>query len=138
MAETIRALNSASSPITLKAPNEEVGDFTKSVGRTAVEGQPDDNGPDSREWDFGYIHWGVGSLHTDTLTVATSDVARRGGLAVYEVYPVGGLWKENRNVDSERCMFRFSSVVEIDTTEVNVGLYAEVQQEVALQVEIQV
>ncbi|MCI2395732.1 S8 family peptidase [Aliiroseovarius sediminis] len=119
----------------LKGADEEVDAFTQRVGRTAVEDQPDDNGPDSGEWDFGYNRRSVGSLHIDTLTVAASDLARRGVLAVY---PVGGWWKENRNVDPERCMARFSLVVEIDATEAEVDLYAEVQQKVAPQAEIQV
>ncbi len=119
----------------LKGADEEVDVFTQRVGRTAVEDQPDDNGPDSGEWDFGYNRRSVGSLHIDTLTVAASDLARRGVLAVY---PVGGWWKENRNVDPERCEARFSLVVEIDATEADVDLYAEVQQKVAPQAEIQV
>lgn len=119
----------------LKGADEEVDAFTQRVGRTAVEDQPDDNGPDSGEWDFGYNRRSVGSLHIDTLTVAASDLARRGVLAVY---PVGGWWKENRNVDPERCVARFSLVVEIDATEAEVDLYAEVQQKVAPQAEIQV
>jgi hypothetical protein len=119
----------------LKGADEKVDAFTQRVGRTAVEDQPDDNGPDSAEWDFGYNRRSVGSLHIDTLTIAANDLARRGVLAVY---PVGGWWKENRNVDPERCVARFSLVVEIDATEAEVDLYAEVQQKVAPQAEIQV
>ena len=119
----------------LKGADEEVDAFTQRVGRTAAEDQQDDNGPDSGEWDFGYNRRSVGSLHIDTLTVAASDLAQRGVLAVY---PVGGWWKENRNVDPERCEARFSLVVEIDATEADVDLYAEVQQKVASQAKIQV
>lgn len=119
----------------LKGADEEIDAFTHRVGRTAVEDQQDDNGPDSGEWDFGYNRRSVGSLHIDTLTVAASDLARRGVLAVY---PVGGWWKENRKVDPERCVARFSLVVEIDASEAEVDLYAEVQQKVAPQAAIQV
>lgn len=119
----------------LKGADEGVDAFTQRVGRTAAEDQQDDNGPDSGEWDFGYNRRSVGSLHIDTLTVAASDLAQRGVLAVY---PVGGWWKENRNVDPERCEARFSLVIEIDATEADVDLYAEVQQKVAPQVKIQV
>lgn len=119
----------------LKGADEGVDAFTQRVGRTAAEDQQDDNGPDSGKWDFGYNRRSVGSLHIDTLTVAASDLAQRGVLAVY---PVGGWWKENRNVDPERCEARFSLVIEIDATEADVDLYAEVQQKVAPQVKIQV
>jgi len=70
----------------------------------------------------------VGSMHIDTLTISASDLARRGVLAVY---PVGGWWKENCNVDPERCVARFSLVVEIDAEEADVNLYSEVQQAIA-------
>lgn len=119
----------------LKGADEEVDAFSQRVGRTAAEDQQDDNGPDSGEWDFGYNRRSVGSLHIDTLTVPASDLAQCGVLAVY---PVGGWWKENRSVDPERCETRFSLVVEIDATEADVDLYAEVQQKVAPQVKIQV
>ncbi|MBT3143240.1 hypothetical protein KL867_19420 [Ruegeria litorea] len=118
-----------------KGADEEVNEFTQRIGHTADEDQPDDNGPDGGEWDFGYNRRSVGSLHIDTITVAASDLARRGVLAVY---PVGGWWKENRNVDPERCVARFSLVVEIDATEAEADLYAEVQQRVAPQAAIQV
>ena len=75
----------------------------------------------------------VGSMHIDTLTIAASDLAQRGVMAVY---PVGGWWKENRKVDPERCVARFSLVFEIDGTEAEVDLYVEVQQKVALQTAI--
>jgi hypothetical protein len=84
---------------------------------------------------FGYNRRSVGSIHIDTLTVAASDLARRGVLAVH---PVGGWRKENRNVDPDRCVACFSLVVEIDATEAEVDLYAEVQQKVAPQAAIQV
>ncbi|MEP1613729.1 MAG: hypothetical protein ABJL72_17635 [Roseobacter sp.] len=119
----------------LKGADEEVDAFTQRVGRTAVEEQQDDNGPDSSEWDFGYNRRSVGSMHIDTLTVAASNLARRGVLADY---PVGGWWKENRKVDPERCVARFSMVVEIDASEAEVDLYVEAQQKVAPKVAIQV
>jgi hypothetical protein len=119
----------------LKGADEEVDEFTQRVGHTAIEDQQDDNGPDSSEWDFGYNRRSVGSMHIDTLTIPASDLARRGVLAVY---PVGGWWKENRKVDPERCVARFSLVVEIDASEAEVDLYAEVQQKVAPQAAIQV
>lgn len=119
----------------LKGADEGVEAFTQRVGRTAIEDQQDDNGPDSGEWDFGYNRRSVGSIHIDTLTIPANDLAQRGVLAVY---PVGGWWKDNRGVNPERCIARFSLVVEIDATEAEVDLYTEVQQKVAPHAAIQV
>lgn len=115
----------------LKGADEDVEAFTRRVGRTAVDDFQDENGPDSGEWDFGYNRRSVGSMHIDSLTIPASDLARRGVIAVY---PVGGWWKENRKVDPERCVARFSLVVEIDADEAEVDLYTEVQQQIAAQV----
>lgn len=112
----------------LKGADEDVDAFTHRVGRTAVDDLQDDNGPDSGEWDFGYNRRSVGSMHIDSLTIAASDLARRGVIAVY---PVGGWWKENRNVDPERCVARFSLVVEIDAGVAEVDLYNEIRQQIA-------
>lgn len=119
----------------LKGADEDVAAFTQRVGRTAIEDQQDDTGPDSGEWDFGYNRRSVGSIHIDTLTIPANDLAQRGVLAVY---PVGGWWKDNRAVDPKRCTARFSLVVEIDATEAEVDLYTEVQQKVAPRAAIQV
>ena len=119
----------------LKGADERVGAFTRRVGRTAVDDIQNDNGLDSGEWDFGYNRRSVGSMHIDTLTIAASDLAQRGVIAVY---PVGGWWKENPNVDPEQCVARFSLVVEIDADEADVDLYAEVQQKVAVAAAIQI
>ncbi|MGR3824208.1 MAG: S8 family peptidase [Salipiger marinus] len=120
----------------LKGADEDVAAFTQRVGRTAIEeGQQEDIGVDSGEWDFGYNRRSVGSMHIDTLTISASDLARRGVLAVY---PVGGWWKESRKVNPERCVARFSLVVEIDASDTEVDLYAEVQQKVMARAAVQV
>lgn len=119
----------------LKGADEEVDAFTQRIGRAAADDQQEENGPDNAEWDFGYNRRSVGSLHIDSLTIPANDLARRGVLAVY---PVGGWWKDNRQVDPARCTARFSVVVEIDAEETNIDLYAEVQQQIAVQQAINV
>ena len=119
----------------LKNADEDVAAFTQRIGRTATEHREDDTGGDSGEWNYGYNRRSVGSLHVDTMTTAASDLAQRGVIAVY---PVGGWWKDNRNVEPERCTARFSLIVEIDANEADVDLYAEVEQKVATRAEIQV
>ncbi|MCB4455822.1 S8 family peptidase [Leisingera sp. McT4-56] len=119
----------------LKGADEEVDAFTQRIGRTATDDQKEDNGPDSGEWGFGYNRRSVGSLQIDTLTIPANDLAQRGVIAVY---PVGGWWKENRKVDAERCIARYSLVVEIQTGEVDIDLYTEVQQKIAVQQAIEV
>jgi len=119
----------------LKGADEDIDQFTRRVGRTAANDNPDDYEPDSGDWQFGYNRRSVGSLHIDTLTIPASDLAQRGALAVY---PVGGWWKESRKVDPERCTTRFALVAEIDAEDAEVDLYAEVQLAVALRTAIQV
>ena len=119
----------------VKGADETIEQFTSRVGRTAVDEERDDNGPDSGEWQFGYNRRSVGSLHIDALTIPASDLAQRGVIAVY---PVGGWWKESRKVDASRCRTRFSLVAEIDAEEQEVDLYSEVQQAIAVRNPIQV
>lgn len=119
----------------VKGADETIEQFTSRVGRTAVDDELDDNGPDNGEWKFGYNRRSVGSLHIDSLTIPASDLAQRGVVAVY---PVGGWWKESRKVDASRCRTRFSLVAEIDAEEQQVDLYAEVQQAIAAHIPIPV
>ena len=118
----------------LKSPDEKIEAFTTRIGRTA-DNQKNISISDSTEWMFGSDRRNVGSIHIDTMTIAANDLAQRGVLAVY---PIGGWWKDNRNIDPERCVARFSLIVEIDAEDNEIDLYTEVQQKIATSVAIEI
>lgn len=118
----------------LKGPDEDIEKFTRRVGLAMADANLSGNIPDSGEWQFGFNRRSVGSLHIDALSMPASDLARRGVLAVY---PVGGWWKDRRNVEREDRIARFALVIEIDAEAIDVNLYTEVQQAIAARAEIQ-
>ena len=112
--------------------DETVEQFATRVGR-AVDGDEDGVPPDNGEWHFGSNRRNVGSLHIDTLTCRASDLARRGTIAVH---PVGGWWKDSKNVDPDRCVARYALIVEIDSQEFEVDIYTEIETKIALPIAI--
>lgn len=116
----------------LKGPDESVEEFKIRLSNETINDDvededemvaPEGNKPSSSEWTFGKNRRNVGSLHIDTMKVKASDLAHRGCIAVH---PLGGWWKDNRIADPARSVGRFSLVVEIDSTEIEAEIYAEV------------
>ena len=75
-------------------------------------------------WTFGRNRRDVGSLQIDQLTCQASDLARRNLVAVH---PVAGWWKTMAIANPLEQTVRFALVVEIDASETETDLYAEVQ-----------
>ncbi len=96
--------------------------FMSRISKAVESGDPivkeDDN------WEFGSDRRDVGSLHIDQLTCRASDLARRNFLAVH---PVAGWWKSKAKLNLGEPVVRFALIVEIDTQDIEVDLYAEVE-----------
>ncbi len=112
----------------LNRPNEDRVGFLARISSAAE--QPD--GPAAEEddgWSFGRNRRDVGSLHIDEMHIRASDLARRNLVAVH---PVAGWWKIRNLVEApEDMVARFALVIEIDTPDVGIDLYAEVQAAIA-------
>jgi hypothetical protein len=106
----------------LNRAGENERQFMSRIGRAVDHGDPiveeDDN------WEFGSVRRDVGSLHIDQLTCRASDLARRNFLAVH---PVAGWWKSKAKLNLGEPVVRFALIVEIDTQDIEVDLYAEVE-----------
>lgn len=117
----------------LKGADETMQQFTDRIGR--IEDGDENGAPsDNIQWQFGANRRNVGSLHIDTLTCKASDLAQRGALAVN---PIGGWWKDNKNVTPNRCVARYAMVVEIDAQNANVDIYSEIKAKIATPVVLQ-
>lgn len=84
---------------------------------------------------FGAKSVSAGSLHTDEWRCAAADLIDRDCLAVY---PVGGWWKASRKSDVSDRLARYSLVVTLDAGDVDVDLYAEIEQRIAAAIAAQV
>ncbi|MEW6630622.1 MAG: S8 family serine peptidase [Pseudomonadota bacterium] len=107
----------------LNRPNEDRAAFIARISK--VEEEPEGPAIDENDgWTFGRNRRDVGSLQIDELTCPASDLARRNLLAVH---PVAGWWKTRAIPDPNERSVRFALIVEIDASEINAELYAEVQ-----------
>jgi hypothetical protein len=107
----------------LNRPNEDRAAFIARISK--VEEEPEGPAIDENDgWTFGRNRRDVGSLQIDELTCPASDLARRNLLAVH---PVAGWWKTRAIPDPNDRSVRFALIVEIDASEINAELYAEVQ-----------
>lgn len=107
----------------LNRPNEGRVAFLARISKVADE--PDEPAVDENDgWTFGRNRRDVGSLQIDQLICPASDLARRNLLAVH---PVAGWWKTRAIQNPHERPVRFALVVEIDASETEADLYAEVQ-----------
>ncbi|RWP42382.1 MAG: hypothetical protein EOR05_29550 [Mesorhizobium sp.] len=107
----------------LNRPNESRAAFIARISKVAE--QTEEGAVDEDDgWKFGRNRRDVGSLQIDQLTCLASDLARRNILAVH---PVAGWWKTRAIPDPQERSARFALVVEIDASQAEANLYAEVQ-----------
>lgn len=100
----------------------------------ALAATPDDD-LDLAETDddrlFGPRSISAGSLHCDEWRCTAADLIDRDSLAIY---PVGGWWKQSRNVEISDRQARYSVVVSLDAGDADIDLYAEVEQLIAARI----
>ncbi len=107
----------------LNRANEGRAAFIARISKAAEE--PDEPAIDENDgWTFGRNRRDVGSLQIDQLTCPASDLARRNFIAVH---PVAGWWKTRAIENPHERPVRFALVVEIDASESESNLYAEVK-----------
>jgi Subtilase family len=118
----------------LNRANESSAQFLSRISAETVQEenqQPVDDSPDG--WRFGVNRRDVGSLHIDELTCLASDLARRNVIAVH---PVAGWWKSDKVSGVKAREVRFALVVEINAESVETDLYTEIENKIALVIEV--
>lgn len=108
----------------LNRADETEQNFKARINGAADTGEESAASIESDGWKFGRNRRDVGSLQIDELTCPGSDLAHRHLLAVH---PVAGCWKLKSAGDPSARSVRFALVVEIDASELEVDLYAEVE-----------
>lgn len=116
----------------VKRPLESVVQFQKRINAAARE--EDEEAPDSPEdasWLLGPRGRHRGSLHCDIWRGKAAELASRETLAVY---PSVGWWKTRPHLNGFDRAARYALIVTIRVPEVEVDLYTEVANQVAVQV----
>lgn len=119
----------------VKRPTESVQDFRIRINQAAIE--EDEGRTDNRSSDNGWVlgpkSWATGSIHNDIWIGTAADLADRGVLAVY---PVGGWWKDRKDQQRYDKKVRYALIVSIETPPVDVDLYAIVENQIKIAVEV--
>jgi hypothetical protein len=113
----------------IKAPTEDLDDFRARVSRDAQNEERGATTPDDPGWQIGPRQRNQGSIHSDRWVGTAADLARRGHLVIY---PVGGWWKERPNFERWQRLVRYSLVVTIKTSALDVDIYTPVANQVAV------
>jgi hypothetical protein len=115
----------------IKAPTEDLDDFRARVSKDAQHGERRATTPEDPGWTIGPKQRNQGSIHSDRWVGTATDLAMRGHIVVY---PVGGWWKEQVNLERWRRAVRYTLIVTIRTSEVEVDIYTPVANQVAVAV----
>ena len=108
----------------VKKPLETDKDFQKRINKATRE--EEDRISSSREednWFLGSQLRSQGSLHSDTWTGMAIGLANR---AMIGVYPVGGWWKEQKQLERYNLPVRYTLIVTIRVPEVDCDIYTPV------------
>lgn len=123
----------------VKRPTESVEGFRQRLTKAAWEDpevRPQASG-DSHDWQLGArsLARSYGSLHSDCWTGTAADLADSGLIGVY---PVTGWWRERPHLERWHRSARYGLIVSIETQEVNIDLYAAIQNEIAVSQQIEI
>jgi hypothetical protein len=75
-----------------------------------------------------------GSMHSDIWQGSAADLASRHGIAVY---PVGGWWREKKDLERTDRTVRYALIVTVRSA-ADINLYAEIQAAVPVQAEVEI
>lgn len=116
-----------------KTPIETEGEFRARV--RSVERTEEDEGQsyasDADEWEIGPKLRTRGSIHTDTWRGTASQLAERNMIAVF---PVVGWWRERHHLERWGRAARYSLIVTLRTSEIEVDIYTPVANQIGVAV----
>lgn len=121
----------------VKRAEENVDQFMRRVNRAARDEEDEARGAGAGGddgWAIGPRLRDRGSIHSDIWQGSAADLASRHGIAVY---PVGGWWREKKDLERTDRSVRYALIVTVRAT-VDVDLYAEIQAAVPVEAEVEV
>ena len=109
--------------------NESEEAFSARVSQSARE---DNYIPEGNEhWILGSKVRDKGSIHKDIWQGTAVDLATRNKIAIY---PVGGWWKNRTQLARHTNQIRYSLVVTIETSDINVDIYTPVLLQIPVEI----
>lgn len=119
----------------MKRPEDNMDAFRQRINKQArEEGEKPLELKTETGWLFGRDQQtSSGSLHTDIWRGTAADLASKEAIVVY---PVAGWWKNRPKMDQSDQGVNYSLVVSIEAPEVEVDLWAAVEQQVATVIEV--
>lgn len=118
----------------VKKGSENLDQFRHRVNAYAREQEGGAGGTDSQGWLIGETTRTLGSVHSDRWRGTARALAERGAIAVY---PTIGWWRERPKHERWNRLARYALVISIRAPTVEVDLYTEVANQVAIPVEIE-
>lgn len=113
----------------LKNPEESEDEFRKRFNQKARDEGDGKAEKQTLEWVYGTNSRNKGgSVHKDILRNITG--AKLASMNKIAIYPTKGWWQENKTKQTEDMKVRFSLLVDVETEEVDVDLYAKIQNEI--------
>lgn len=116
-------------------PAESVDEFRRRINRAARDEEEGTRVTESDlRWSIGKTNRHRGSLHSDIWRGPAVDLASRGALAVY---PAMGWWKTRHGLERYDSAARYALIVSIKAPAVDVDLYTEVANRIAVPVPVE-
>lgn len=119
----------------LNSPGENKSEFVRRINQAAWdqdEGKPDTQSP-SDHWDFGSQSRNRGSVHSD---IWRGTAAQLAGSNLIAISPTIGWWRERSYLGRWGKQTRYSLIVSITTSDVDVDIYTPVALQVGIPIEI--
>jgi len=113
--------------------NERVDRFKARVSKSIKNEQEDYIKEGSENWLLGSAVRDKGSIHKDIWVGAAADLALRNKIAVY---PVGGWWKNRKNLNRYNTLVRYSLIISIESRETDIDIYNNVLNQIEISVPI--
>ncbi|MEX0827393.1 MAG: S8 family peptidase [Haliea sp.] len=121
----------------VKRAEESTDQFMRRVNKAAREQKDDGRGAGAGGndgWVIGPRLRDRGSLHSDIWQGSAADLAGRHGIAVY---PVGGWWREKKDLERTDRSVRYALIVTVRAA-ADIDLYAEIQAAVPVEAEVEI
>jgi hypothetical protein len=113
--------------------NESTTAFQARVSKAIKDEQDDYVAEGSENWVLGSQVRDKGSIHKDIWVGSAADLALKNKIAVY---PVGGWWKNRKKLSRYDYSVRYSLIISIETSEVDVDIYNNVLNQITISVPI--
>ncbi len=121
----------------VKRAEENADRFMRRVNRAARDEEDEMRGIGSGSddgWKIGPILRNRGSIHSDIWKGSAAELASRDGIAVF---PVGGWWREKKNMGRTGHSVRYALIVTVKAV-AGIDLYTEIKSKIPVEAEVEV